>query len=99
MSHTENILGMLSSNIDQRNDLMITPVPIAKEMVNTLPDTVWNSDTTFIDPCCKSGIFLHEIYLKLMETESLIKEFPDKAERRQHILHNQLFGIALNPMC
>ena len=99
MSHTENILGMLSDKIDQRNDLMITPPWVAKDMVNLLPEEVWNKNTTFLDPACKSGIFLHEIYLKLMETESLIKEFPDKAERRQHILHNQLFGIALNPMC
>ena len=99
MSHTENILGMLSSTIDQRNDLMITPSWVAKDMVEMLPKEVWNKDTTFLDPACKSGIFLHEIYLKLMETESLIKEFPDKAERRKHILHNQLFGIALNPMC
>lgn len=99
MSHTENILGMLSSTIDQRNDLMITPPWVAKDMVNLLPEEVWNKDTTFLDPACKSGIFLHEIYLKLMETESLIKEFPDKAERRKHILQNQLYGIALNPMC
>lgn len=99
MSHTENILGMLSDKIDQRNDLMVIPSWVAKDMVNILPEEVWNKDTTFLDPACKSGIFLHEIYLKLMETESLIKEFPDKAERRQHILHNQMFGIALNPMC
>ena len=99
MSHTENILGMLSSTIDQRNGLMITPSWVAKDMVNILPDTVWNSHTTFLDPCCKSGIFLHEIYLKLMETPAMIQDFPDKTERRQHILHNQLFGIALNPMC
>lgn len=99
MSYTESILGMLSSNIDQRNDLIITPVPIAKEMVNILPEEVWNKDTTFLDPACKSGIFLHEIYLKLMETPAMIQEFPDKAERRKHILQNQLFGIALNPMC
>lgn len=99
MSYTENILGMLSSNIDQRNDLIITPVPIAKEMVNILPEEVWNKDTTFLDPACKSGIFLHEIYLKLMETPAMIQEFPDEAERRKHILQNQLFGIALNPMC
>jgi len=99
MSHTENILGMLSSTIDQRNDLMVTPPWVAKDMVNLLPEEVWNKNTTFLDPACKSGIFLHEIYLKLMETENLIKEFPDKTERRQHILNNQLFGIALNPMC
>lgn len=68
-------------------------------MVNILPDEVWNKDTTFLDPCCKSGVFLHEIYLKLMETSSMIQEFPDNAERRKHILQNQLYGISPNGMC
>ena len=99
MSHTENILKMLPDRINQRNDLMITPPWIAKDMINLLPEDVWNKDTTFLDPACKSGIFLHEIYLKLMETPAMIQEFPDKAERREHILQNQLYGIALNPMC
>lgn len=74
-------------------------IPIAKDMVNILPEDVWNKDTTFLDPCCKSGVFLHEIYLKLMETSSMIQEFPDKAERRKHILQNQLYGISPNGMC
>ena len=100
MSYTENILEMLSDRIDcDRQDMIITPTSIAKEMIELLPEEVWNKNTTFLDPACKSGIFLHEIYLKLMDTESLIKEFPDKSERRQHILHNQLFGIALDHVC
>lgn len=99
MSHTENILKMLPDRINQRNDLMVTPPWIAKDMINLLPDEVWNKDTTFLDPACKSGIYLHEIYLKLMDTPAMIQEFPDNAERRKHILQNQLYGIALNPMC
>lgn len=100
MSHTENILKMLPDRAGAgRNSQIYTPAPIVREMLGILPEDVWNSHTTFLDPCCKSGIFLHEIYLKLMETESLVTEFPDKAERRKHILQNQLYGIALNPMC
>ena len=70
-----------------------------KDMVNILPEEVWNKDTTFLDPCCKSGVFLHEIYLKLMETSSMVQEFPDQSERRKHILQNQLYGISPNGMC
>lgn len=100
MSHTENILGMLSDRAGTGRDSQIyTPIPIAKDMVNILPEEVWNKDTTFLDPCCKSGVFLHEIYLKLMETSSMIQEFPDNAERRKHILQNQLYGISPNGMC
>ena len=99
MPHTENILKMLPDRINQRNDLMVTPPWIAKDMINLLPEEVWNKNSTFLDPACKSGIFLHERYLKLMETPAMIQEFPDNAERRKHILQNQLYGIALNPMC
>ena len=100
MSHTENILGMLSDRAGTGRDSQIyTPIPIAKDMVNILPEEVWNKDTTFLDPCCKSGVFLHEIYLKLMETPSMIQDFPDQAERRKHILQNQLYGISPNGMC
>ena len=100
MSHTENILGMLSDRAGTGRDSQIyTPIPIAKDMTNILPEEVWNKDTTFLDPACKGGVFLHEIYLKLMETPSMIQDFPDKAERRKHILQNQLYGISPNGMC
>ena len=100
MSHTENILGMLSDRAGTGRDSQIyTPIPIAKDMTNILPEEVWNKDTTFLDPACKNGVFLHEIYLKLMETPSMIQDFPDKAERRKHILQNQLYGISPNGMC
>ena len=100
MSHTENILGMLSDRAGTGRDSQIyTQIPIAKDMVNILPEDVWNKDTTFLDPCCKSGVFLHEIYLKLMDTPAMIQDFPDKAERRKHILQNQLYGISPNGIC
>lgn len=100
MSHTENILGMLSDRSGTGRDSQIyTPIPIAKDMINILPEEVWNSHTTFLDPCCKSGVFLHEIYLQLMDTAAMIQDFPDKAERRKHILQNQLYGISPNGMC
>lgn len=82
-----------------RQDQIFTPSHIAKEMVEALPDEVWNSKTTFLDPACKSGIFLHEIYKKLMATESVIADYPDKKERREHILNNQLYGIAMDDTC
>ena len=91
---------MLSDRAGTGRDSQIyTPIPIAKDMVNILPEEVWNKDTTFLDPCCKSGVFLHEIYLKLMDTPAMIQEFPDNAERRKHILQNQLYGISPNGMC
>lgn len=100
MSALENILGMLPDRISSgKQDQIFTPAHIAKEMVNALPKDIWNRHTTFFDPICKSGIFLYEIYQKLMESADLIEAFPDQTSRREHIINNQLFGIAVDLMC
>jgi site-specific DNA-methyltransferase (adenine-specific) len=46
-----------------------------------------------LDPCVKSGVFLREIVERL--NEGLKLQIPDDYERLQHILENQVFGIAL----
>ena len=44
------------------NDEVFTPPDIANEMLDKLPEDLWcNKNTTFLDPCTKSGIFLREI--------------------------------------
>lgn len=44
MSYTEDILKTLPDRAGYgRNSQIYTPVPIAKDMVNILPDDVWNS--------------------------------------------------------
>ena len=78
------------------NSKVITPQNIVSDMVDLLPQEVFNPDTTFLDPAVKSGRFLKEIYTRLFKSDSLITAFPDENERREHILHNQLFGIALS---
>lgn len=101
MDNTELIFRIM--HLDRvnknQNDMITTPPHIAEDMIDILPDDVWVSSTKFLDPVCKSGIFLHKIYNKLMESQSLIAEFPDELERRNHILHNQLYGIALDRAC
>lgn len=76
------------------NSEIITPQKVADAMVNLLPDEVFTPDTTFLDPACKSGVFLTTLKNKLMNSDKMIKAFPDKKERQQHILEKQLFGIA-----
>ena len=47
---------------------VLTPSELAYEMVSTLPDSVFESDsTTFLDPICKSGTFLFEIVERLYD--------------------------------
>ena len=75
---------------------IVTPQKVVKAMVDMLPPEVWNSKTTFLDPACKGGEYLREIYDRLMDSEVLQSEFPNTIERSNHILKNQIYGIALS---
>ena len=79
MSALESILGMLLDRVSSgKQDQIFTPSHSAKEMVNALPEDVWNRHTIFFDLIYKSGIFLYEIYEKLMESADLIEGFLDE---------------------
>lgn len=90
-----NILNSFAPGI---GDNKFTTTETAEEMIAKLPDSVWNSKTKFLDPACKSGTLLYEIYEKLMKTLENVSEFKDFETRREHILKNQLFGICPDEM-
>ena len=96
MNAMDNILKMLGPGI---GDYKFVDTKIADEMICKLPASVWNSKTKFLDPACKSGIFLYKIYKKLMEALEKEEEFKDKEKRREHILKNQLYGVCPNGQC
>ena len=75
---------------------IVTPHKTVVDMVDLLPADVWNPETTFLDPACKGGEFLKEIYNRLMETESLKAIYPNDIVRSNHILSNQIFGISIS---
>ena len=75
---------------------MITPINVVKDMVDLLPDNVWNKDTKFLDIACKSGNFLREIYLRLMNCKDLKEYKPNKEDRSEYIRKNQIYGICIN---
>ena len=50
----------------------------------------------YIDPACKTGVFLREIAKRLIV--GLEPQFPDLQERIDHIFHKQLFGIAITEL-
>lgn len=77
---------------------MITPLNIVNEMLDTLPDEVWNKNSRFLDIACKSGNFLREIYVRLFNHPRMIAEFPDNTYRKEYILNNQLYGIAITKL-
>ena len=76
---------------------VITPQNIVSDMIDLLPQEVFNPNATFFDPAVKSGRFLIEIYNRLMASEAMKHEFPNEQYRSKHILANQLFGFATSP--
>lgn len=83
------------------NDAVFTPPEFANRMLDTLTDawavdndgaSIWaDPDATFLDPFTKSGVFLREIVKRL--TDGLEDAIPDLAERVDHILTKQVYGI------
>lgn len=79
------------------NDEVFTPPEVANQMLDLLPQELFkNPDTKFLDPACKSGVFLREIAKRLLV--GLEAQFPDLQERIDHIFQNQLYGIAITEL-
>lgn len=93
-SHNPDVLSCLAN---LSNDEVFTPPNVANAMLDMLPQELFKkSATKFLDPVCKSGVFLREITKRLML--GLEKEFPDQQKRLDHILHNQVYGIAITEL-
>ena len=85
---------VLSCLADLSNDEVFTPPEVANKMLDMLPQELFKDPSIkFLDPACKSGIFLREIAKRLIV--GLEKEYPDLQERLDHIFHEQLYGIAI----
>lgn len=85
---------VLSCLANLSNDEVFTPPALANQMLDMLPQELFRSpDTKFLDPCAKSGVFLREIAKRLIE--GLADQIPDLQERIDHIMHHQLYGIAI----
>lgn len=85
---------VLSCLANLSNDEVFTPPQLANQMLDMLPQELFRSpDTKFLDPCTKSGVFLREIAKRLID--GLADTIPDLQERIDHIMHHQLYGIAI----
>ena len=88
---------VLSCLANLSNDEVFTPPDIVNQMLDMLPQELFsNPDTTFLDPVCKTGVFLREIAKRLIV--GLEPQFPDLQERLDHIFHHQLYGIAITEL-
>ena len=88
---------VLSCIANLSNDEVFTPPEVANAILDLLPQELFsNPNTTFLDPACKSGVFLREIAKRLLKGLELI--YPDLKERTEHIFKYQLFGIAITEL-
>ena len=79
------------------NDEVFTPPEIANQMLDMLPQELFKDpNTKYLDPACKSGVFLREIAKRLIK--GLEEKIPDIQERIDHICKEQLYGIAITEL-
>ena len=95
--HTVYNPDVLSCIANLSNDEVFTPPELANKIIDMLPQELFeNPDTTFLDPCCKSGVFLREIAKRLIK--GLEPQIPDLEKRLEHIFSRQLYGIAITEL-
>ena len=88
------------------NDEVFTPPGLTNQMLDTVEFAwaeanggakIWaNPNVRFLDPFSKSGVFLREITKRLVD--GLAEQIPDLEDRVDHILANQVYGIAITEL-
>lgn len=88
---------VLSCLANLSNDEVFTPPSVVNAMLDMLPQELFSDpNATFLDPACKSGVFLREIAKRLLD--GLVEKIPELQERIDHIFHKQLFGIGITEL-
>ncbi|HEV2176448.1 MAG TPA: Eco57I restriction-modification methylase domain-containing protein [Terriglobia bacterium] len=79
------------------SDEVFTPPKLVNQILDMLPADLWSDKKiTFLDPGCKSGVFLREIAKRL--DKGLEKQIPARQKRMNHILTTQLYGLAITEL-
>ena len=92
--HTPDVLSCLAN---LSNDEVFTPPDAVNKMLDLLPQELFcDPNATFLDPACKTGVFLREIAKRLLV--GLADKIPNLQERIDHIFHKQLYGIAITEL-
>ena len=88
---------VLSCLANLSNDEVFTPPSVVNAMLDMLPQELFSDpNATFLDPACKSGVFLREVAKRLLD--GLTKEIPELQERIDHIFHKQLYGVGITEL-
>lgn len=93
-SYNPDVLSCLAN---LSSDEVFTPPELVNRMLDLLPPELWTDrKATFLDPGCKSGVFLREIAKRL--DKGLEAQIPDRQKRMDHIFTNQLYGLAITEL-
>ncbi len=93
-SYNPDVLSCLAN---LSSDEVFTPPKLANQILDLLPTNLWHDKTAqFLDPGCKSGVFLREI-AKRLDT-GLEAQIPNRQKRFNHIFENQLYGLSITEM-
>jgi len=93
-SYNPDILTCLAN---LSSDEVFTPPQLANRLLDLLPEELWSDKkVTFLDPGCKSGVFLREIAKRL--DRGLEQQLPDRQKRMDHIFTKQLHGLAVTEL-
>lgn len=88
---------VLSCLANLSNDEVFTPPEVVNAMLDLLPQKIFKDpNAKFLDPACKSGVFLREIAKRLLI--GLEQKIPDLQERVNHIFTKQLYAIAITEL-
>ncbi|MDN5942129.1 MAG: Eco57I restriction-modification methylase domain-containing protein [Nitrospira sp.] len=93
-SYNPDVLSCLAN---LSSDEVFTPPQLANQILDLLPTNLWHDKTAkFLDPGCKSGVFLREI-AKRLDT-GLEAQIPNRQKRINHIFNNQLYGLSITDL-
>ncbi len=88
---------ILSCLANLSNDEVFTPPEVANAMLDLLPQKIFSDpNAKFLDPACKSGVFLREIAKRLIA--GLADKIPNLQKRVDHIFKEQLYAIAITEL-
>ena len=93
-NHNPDVLSCIAN---LSSDEVFTSPQLVNRILDLLPAELWsNKKAKFLDPGCKSGVFLREIAKRL--DKGLETQIPNRQKRMNHIFKNQLYGLAITEL-
>jgi len=88
---------VLSCIANLSSDEVFTPPQLVNRILDLFPAELWSDKKAkFLDPGCKSGVFLREIAKRL--DKGLEQQMPNRQKRMNHIFSNQLYGLGITEL-